>query len=60
VIDIIDGKKRLIARGLSNYSSAEIQKIKGKKTDRIEAELGYNDHDEVVHKDDLVVLCEEE
>lgn len=60
VIDIIDGKKRLIARGLSNYSSLEIQKIKGKRTDRIEAQLGYKGHDEVVHKDDLVVLEEEE
>lgn len=56
VVDVVGESGRRIARGLSNYSSAEIQKIKGIKTDRIEARLGYKDYDEVIHRDNLVVL----
>jgi len=44
-----------IAKGLSNYSSLEIEKIKGKKTSEIEKALGYKYSDEVIHRDNLVV-----
>ena len=49
------GGKR-IAKGLVNYSSAEIGKIKGKKTSEIEDILGYQYSDEVIHRDNLVLL----
>jgi glutamate 5-kinase len=49
------GGKR-IAKGLTNYSSAEIEKIKGKKTSEIEGILGYQYSDEVIHRDNLVLL----
>lgn len=44
------------ARGLVNYSSDELEKIKGLKTEKIENVLGYKYSDEVIHRDDLVVL----
>jgi glutamate 5-kinase len=44
------------ARGLVNYSATELEKIKGLRSDRIEATLGYKYCDEVIHRDDLVVL----
>ena len=44
------------ARGLVNYSSSEITKIKGLKTGEIESKLGYKYYDEIIHRDDLVVL----
>jgi glutamate 5-kinase len=44
------------ARGLVNYSASELEKIKGLRTDRIEMTLGYKYSDEVIHRDDLVVL----
>jgi len=56
VVEIMNEKNISIARGLSNYSSAEIGKIKGRKTSDIEKVLGYKDYDEVVHRDNLVVL----
>ena len=59
VVDIICGVKTVVARGLSNYSSKEISRIKGKKTREIESALGYKDYDEVVHRDNLVVMREE-
>jgi len=55
-VDIVSVGKKLIARGLSNYSSEEIKSIKGLKTDQIEKALGYKDYDEVVHRDNLVII----
>ena len=49
-----DGKK--IAVGLVNYASADLFKIKGLRTDKIEQVLGYKDVDEILHRDNLVVL----
>ena len=57
VISISDSSgKKEFARGLTNYSSKEIGRIKGLKTSEIEKALGYKDHDEVVHRDNLVIL----
>ena len=50
----IDGKE--IARGLTNYSSAEMKRIKGKNSQDIEAELGYLVDEEVIHRDDLLMI----
>ena len=55
-VSIVDSKGKEFARGLTNYSSEEVGKIKGLKTSEIKAALGYKDHDEVVHKNNLVVL----
>jgi glutamate 5-kinase len=43
------------ARGLVNYSSAELEKIKGVHSKGIEAALGYRSTDEIIHRDDLVL-----
>ena len=45
-----------LAKGLSNYSSGEIERIKGRKSSEISATLGYNYSDEVVHRDNLVIV----
>ncbi len=45
-----------VARGLTNYSVDEARKIAGLATWDIAATLGYCFHDEVVHRDDLVVM----
>jgi len=49
-----EGKK--IAKGLTNYSSQDIEQIKGRKTSEIEKVLGYKYSDEVIHRDNLVVV----
>jgi glutamate 5-kinase len=46
---------RLLAKGLSAYSSTDIGAIKGHKSDDIETVLGYRGRAEVIHRDDLVV-----
>lgn len=45
-----------IARGLIHYGREEMEKIKGKKSTDIESTLGYKYCDEVIHRDDLVVI----
>jgi glutamate 5-kinase len=56
VVTIIDKEGKEFARGVASYSSAEISKIKGLKTSQIKAALGYDGEDEVIHKDNLVIL----
>jgi len=57
-VAVIDMEGKEFARGLTSYSSDEIEKIKGKKTSQIETTLGYKDYDEVIHRDNLVILKE--
>jgi len=45
-----------IARGLINYNSDEVSKIKGQATDKIQSLLGYIDEDEIIHRDNLVLV----
>jgi glutamate 5-kinase len=52
----LDSRGTRVAKGLTNYSSSEIEKIKGKKTSEIERILGYRYSDEVIHRDNLVLL----
>lgn len=47
---------REFARGLTNYGSADLERIKGLKTSQIEQVLGQKPADEVVHRDNLAVL----
>lgn len=56
VVHCVDMKGMEFARGVANYSSAEIKKIKGLKTAELEAVLGYKMYDEIIHRDNLVVL----
>jgi glutamate 5-kinase len=56
VVALRIGRGEPFARGLTNYSSEELALIQGYHTDDIEARLGYKDYDEVVHRDNLVVL----
>ena len=46
---------RVIAKGLSAYAAADMRAIKGRKSEDIEAILGFRGRSEVIHRDDLVV-----
>jgi len=50
----LDGSE--IARGLVNYAAAELRKLQGANTRDIDRILGYKVSDEVIHRDDLVIL----
>ncbi|MBI5327601.1 MAG: glutamate 5-kinase [Deltaproteobacteria bacterium] len=56
VVRCVDRHGKEFARGVANYNSADIEKLKGRKTTEIENILGYKYYDEVVHRDNLVVM----
>jgi len=56
LIRVLDPAKKEIARGLSNFSSTEIDKIKGANTVQLPKVLGYKTFEEVIHRNNLVCL----
>jgi len=56
LVTCVGPRGKEFARGLVNYSASELEKIKGLRSDRIEIALGYKYSDEVIHRNDLVVL----
>lgn len=55
-ISVKDASGHELARGLAHYSSEELEKIKGCKSADIEEIIGHKNFDEVIHRDDLVIL----
>ncbi len=55
-VDLADANRKVFARGLSTYSSVELESIRGKRSSEILGILRYHLGDEVVHKDDLVIV----
>jgi glutamate 5-kinase len=55
VIAIVSPDGTTIARGLTNYASSDIERIRGKKTKDVRELLADHAYDEVVHRDNLVV-----
>ncbi len=56
LVSCLGPRGKEFARGLVNYSAHELEKIKGLHSQKIELTLGYKYSDEVIHRDDLVVL----
>ena len=56
VVKITDKDGKEFARGLSNYSSEDISKVKGMRSDKFKVLLGHSGSDEIIHKDNLVIL----
>jgi glutamate 5-kinase len=55
VIAIYGADGAPVARGLSNYSAADVERIRGKRTADVRALLADAAYDEVVHRDNLVI-----
>ena len=56
LVDICTSDGKIIARGLSGYSAREATLLKGQKSSRFEAIIGYDGKAELVHADDLVLI----
>jgi glutamate 5-kinase len=55
-VSVVDKNGHELARGLVNYGSADLKKILGCQTKDIESILGFIHADEVIHRDNLVVM----
>jgi len=56
VVSICNLEGEEYGRGLSNYSATDIAKIAGKKSDKIIELLGILPYEEVIHRDNLVII----
>ena len=55
-VNIVGPESRSIACGVANYSSADLERIKGCRSSEITQILGYNFGDEVIHRNNVVML----
>lgn len=56
VVSCVGPDGREVARGLVNYGVSETQRILGRSSDQIAELLGYPGEEELIHRDNLVVL----
>jgi glutamate 5-kinase len=56
MVEIAGDDRKPFAAGMVNYDTVELEKIKGKKTVEISNLLGSKSFDEVVHRDNLVIV----
>ena len=56
VVTLVNQEHKRIAKGITNYSSSEIEKIKQQHSNEIENILGYKYDDVIIHIDNLIFL----
>ena len=56
MVSCIDEQGREVARGLVNYSAEETAKLMGQPTSRIQELIGYVDEEELIHRDNLILV----
>lgn len=55
-VKILNDKEQEFAVGLINYSSTDVNKVKGLSSEEIISRLGFKDSDEIIHRDNCVSL----
>ena len=55
-VRVLDPSEKEIARGIVNYPSRDLSLLTRRRSEEIEAILGYNFGDEIIHRNNLVVL----
>ena len=55
-VDLLDGSGQAFAVGLVSYPASEIQRMKGRQSEEFLEVLGYKYVEEIVHREDLVLL----
>jgi glutamate 5-kinase len=56
LVEVIGPEGERVAKGLVNYDSAEMERIKGKKTSQVREILGHLDYEEVIHRDNMAMI----
>jgi len=56
MVSLVDNQGKEFARGIVNYSVREVERIKGQGSTLIKQILGYKYYDEIIHRDNLVIL----
>ena len=56
IVALVHPEENRIAMGIVNYDSVDIKKIMGSRSDRIETTLGYGYGQEVMHRNNLIIV----
>ncbi len=56
IVNCVNAQGQLLAKGVVNYSAQECKKIQGLSSNKIIQELGYIDEEELIHRDNLVIM----
>ncbi|PIE43870.1 MAG: glutamate 5-kinase [Gammaproteobacteria bacterium] len=56
MVSCVDLKGKQVARGLVNYDADDVKKIMGKPSDKIESLLGFVNEEELIHRDNMVLV----
>jgi glutamate 5-kinase len=56
VVTLCDADGVEFARGLSNYSSADVERIRGLRSEQVREVMGISAYEEVIHRDNMVVI----
>ena len=56
IVSILNPKRTQVACGIANYASAELDRIRGSRSDQIVQALGHQYGDEVVHRNNMAIL----
>ena len=56
-VDVVLADGTVLGRGLSAYDAADAARIAGRRSDAIEAILGWRGRDELIHRDDLALVA---
>ena len=59
MVNCVDPDGVPFAKGLVNYKATDIRRLAGVRTSEIEKRLGYKSYDEVIHRDNLVMITDE-
>ena len=57
-VAVVDKQQRLVSQGLTEFSSKEIDQIKGQHSSKIIEILGPNQYDEIIHRDNMILSNE--
>jgi len=55
-VGVFEPSGKEIAKGLSNYAASDLDEIRGKRSDQIEKLLGFAYGEEVIHRNNMVLL----
>ncbi|PID43201.1 MAG: glutamate 5-kinase [Proteobacteria bacterium] len=56
MVSCVDSNGKEVARGLVNYDADDVAKIVGKSSDEIESLLGFVNEEELIHRDNMVLV----
>jgi len=56
LVGIFNKERKMIGKGITFYSSEEIERIKGQRTDEIPKDPDKRFYEEIIHRDNMIIF----